>query len=57
MNVAKKKDGTLIVMNRNGEIAVTDEQGRERERYSLVYGAKLLVKEGQPPVSTGWSAS
>ena len=45
--VAKKKDGTLIVMNRNGEIIVTDEQGRERERYGVVYGAKLLVREGQ----------
>src|SRR6266540_1361518 len=45
--VAKKKDGTLIVMNRNGEIIVTDEQGRERERYGVVYGAKLLVRDGQ----------
>ena len=47
VSVAKKKDGTLIVMNRNGEIIVTDEQGRERERYGVVYGAKLLVREGQ----------
>src|SRR5512137_2911063 len=39
--VAKKKDGTLIVMNRNGELIVTDDQGRERERYGLVYGARL----------------
>jgi len=45
--VAKKKDGTLIVMNRNGEIIITDEQGRERERYGVVYGAKLLVRDGQ----------
>jgi DNA-directed RNA polymerase subunit beta' len=45
--VARKRDGTLIVMNRNGELAVTDDQGRERERYGLVYGAKLLVREGQ----------
>ncbi len=45
--VAKKKDGTLIVMNRNGEIVITDEQGRERERYGVVYGAKLLVRDGQ----------
>jgi DNA-directed RNA polymerase subunit beta' len=45
--VAKKKDGTLIVMNRNGEILVTDDQGRERERYGLTYGAKLLVRDGQ----------
>ncbi len=47
VNVAKKKDGTLIVMNRNGEIVITDEQGRERERYGVVYGAKLLVRDGQ----------
>ncbi|HET6411469.1 MAG TPA: DNA-directed RNA polymerase subunit beta' [Anaeromyxobacter sp.] len=47
VSVAKKKDGTLIVMNRNGEIVVTDEQSRERERYGVVYGAKLLVREGQ----------
>src|SRR5512139_627565 len=47
VSVAKKKDGTLIVMNRNGELVVTDEQGRERERYGVVYGAKLLVREGQ----------
>ena len=44
--VAKKKDGTLVVMNRNGELLVTDDQGRERERYGLVYGAKLLVARG-----------
>jgi DNA-directed RNA polymerase subunit beta' len=46
ISVAKKKDGTLIVMNRNGEIIITDEQGRERERYGVVYGAKLLVRDG-----------
>jgi len=45
--VAKKIDGTLIVMNRNGELLITDDQGRERERYGLTYGAKLLVREGQ----------
>jgi DNA-directed RNA polymerase subunit beta' len=47
VNVAKKKDGTLIVMNRNGEVLINDEQGRERERYGVVYGAKMLVKDGQ----------
>ena len=42
-----------IVMNRNGELAIVDETGRERERYSVVYGAKIkgspdtLVKPGQ----------
>jgi len=47
VNVARKKDGTLIVMNRNGEVLINDEQGRERERYGVVYGAKMLVKDGE----------
>jgi DNA-directed RNA polymerase subunit beta' len=34
-------------MNRNGAIAVVDSKGREREKYSVVYGAKLRVVEGQ----------
>jgi len=33
-------------MNRNGEIAIVDETGRERERYSVVYGAKIKVGPG-----------
>ena len=44
------RDGNLVVMNRNGEIAVTEvlEPGRERERerYQIVYGAKLKKKDG-----------
>ena len=28
-------------MNRNGIIAVVDDKGREKERYQVVYGAKL----------------
>lgn len=41
------KDGDIIVMNRNGSIVIQDEQGREKERYKIVYGAKLKVKDGQ----------
>ena len=33
-------------MNRKGEVAVVDETGRERERYSVVYGARLTRQEG-----------
>ncbi len=47
VNTVVNKAGSLTVMNRHGEIAVIDDSGRERERYSLIYGAKLLVKEGQ----------
>jgi DNA-directed RNA polymerase subunit beta' len=34
-------------MNRNAEVAVVDETGRERERYGVVYGARLMVGEGE----------
>ncbi|MEE8185833.1 MAG: DNA-directed RNA polymerase subunit beta', partial [Thermodesulfobacteriota bacterium] len=39
--------GENIVMNRNGEISIQDEQGRDRETNSLIYGARLRVKDGQ----------
>ncbi len=39
-------DGFPIVMNRKGEVAVIDETGRERERYGVVYGARLTRQEG-----------
>ncbi|MEW6337524.1 MAG: DNA-directed RNA polymerase subunit beta' [Acidobacteriota bacterium] len=38
--------GQTIVVSRNAKIAVADERGRERERYDLVYGSVLHVKEG-----------
>src|SRR5256885_14477188 len=41
------RDGDLIATNRNGEIGVADERGRERERYPVAYGAKLKVKPDQ----------
>ncbi len=47
LKTVKNREGHLIVMNRNGEIAVLDENGRERRRYSVIYGAKLRVKDGQ----------
>ena len=41
-----KRDGTVVVMNRHGAVAVVDESGREREHFSLTYGAFVKVKEG-----------
>ncbi len=41
------REDVPVVMNRNGEIAIMDEAGRERERYSIIYGAKLRVSDGQ----------
>ncbi|MBI4515072.1 MAG: DNA-directed RNA polymerase subunit beta' [Deltaproteobacteria bacterium] len=44
------RDGDLVVMNRNGEIAIVEipEPGRERERerYRIVYGAKVKKRDG-----------
>ena len=42
-----KEGGQLIVMNRNGSLVVKDEKGRDRERYPVVYGARLKVRDGQ----------
>jgi DNA-directed RNA polymerase subunit beta' len=41
------KDGNLVVMNRAGSLVVQDAKGRDRERYPIVYGARLKVKDGQ----------
>ena len=41
------KGDEFVVMNRHGEIAIEDENGRERERYPVIYGAYLKVVEGQ----------
>ncbi|MEQ1516442.1 MAG: DNA-directed RNA polymerase subunit beta', partial [Usitatibacteraceae bacterium] len=38
--------GELIVIARSGEIIITEENGRERERHKVPYGATLSVKEG-----------
>ena len=42
----RSKDGNLVAFNRNGSIAVVDDKGREKERYAIVYGAKLKLEEG-----------
>jgi DNA-directed RNA polymerase subunit beta' len=42
----RSKSGDLVAMNRSGSIAVIDEKGREKERYAIVYGAKLKVEDG-----------
>jgi len=40
------KEGILIVVNRNANIAIVDHRGREVEHYQVPYGAKLLVQDG-----------
>jgi len=40
-------EGHSVVMNRNGEIAILGKGGREVERYPIIYGAVLKVRDGQ----------
>ncbi len=46
VSTVESKRGALIVVNRNGKLLITDEKGRERERYALTYGSQLLIHEG-----------
>ncbi|MBE7466132.1 MAG: DNA-directed RNA polymerase subunit beta' [Planctomycetes bacterium] len=43
--------GEVVVLNRNAEIQILDERGRELEKYTIMTGAVLLVKDGEtvPP--------
>jgi DNA-directed RNA polymerase subunit beta' len=47
LKTIKSQRGEIIVMNRNGSLVLQDENGREKEKYEVIYGAKLLVTEGQ----------
>ncbi len=46
-NIAvRNKEGDMVVMSRNAKIAVYDEAGREKEKYPVVYGAKIKARHG-----------
>jgi DNA-directed RNA polymerase subunit beta' len=45
--IVRNKEEDRVVMNRNGGIAIYDESGREKEKYSILYGAKIKVEDGQ----------
>jgi DNA-directed RNA polymerase subunit beta' len=38
--------GHLVAVSRSGEIGVIDDNGRERERYKLPYGAMITINDG-----------
>jgi len=45
LKTVKNVDGDEVVMNRNGEIAILGQGGREIERYPVIYGAILKVRD------------
>jgi DNA-directed RNA polymerase subunit beta' len=46
LQVVETPTAELVVMNRTGSVVVQDQQGRDRERYQVVYGARMRAKDG-----------
>ncbi|WP_334032141.1 DNA-directed RNA polymerase subunit beta' [Alteromonas sp. P256] len=42
----RNSDGKMVIVSRSTELTVIDEQGREKERYKVPYGAVLSVDDG-----------
>ncbi|MFC4159799.1 DNA-directed RNA polymerase subunit beta' [Chitinimonas lacunae] len=47
MRYVTNTKGEQIVITRSGEVVVFDDNGRERERHKVPYGATLMVTDGQ----------
>jgi DNA-directed RNA polymerase subunit beta' len=47
IKTVKNVEGDYVVMNRNGEISILGKGGREIERYPIIYGAVLKVRDKQ----------
>jgi DNA-directed RNA polymerase subunit beta' len=43
--VKTRKEGELIVLNRNGQISLNDSEGRELERYTIPQGAVIRTED------------
>jgi DNA-directed RNA polymerase subunit beta' len=52
VKLVENSEGNNVVVTRSSELVVQDDQGRDRERHKLPYGAVLSVKEGSK-VSVG----
>ncbi|HNB69474.1 MAG TPA: DNA-directed RNA polymerase subunit beta', partial [Accumulibacter sp.] len=48
MRYVTSAKGEKIVITRSGEILITDDNGREREKHKVPYGSTLQVVDGQP---------
>jgi DNA-directed RNA polymerase subunit beta' len=48
MRYVTNAKGERIAISRTGEVLVTDDNGRERERHKVPYGATLAVGDGTP---------
>src|SRR5690606_24020316 len=41
-----REDGSMVIMNKVGEIIIKNDQGAEKERYPAIYGATIFFKDG-----------
>lgn len=46
VKIVQHESGKYVAVSRSGEVHVVDEQGRDRERYKIPYGAELSVGDG-----------
>ncbi|MCP3981867.1 MAG: DNA-directed RNA polymerase subunit beta' [bacterium] len=46
LKTVDNREGKPVAVNRNGAVIIADREGRERERYNVVYGAVLEVRDG-----------
>ena len=44
VRLIRSQTGELVVMSRKGDLIIRDEQGLQRERHQLIYGAHLKLK-------------
>ena len=47
LKTISNKDKNLVALSRSGEISITDNRGKEKERHKVPYGAVITVKEGR----------
>uniref|UniRef100_B8DLM8 DNA-directed RNA polymerase subunit beta' n=1 Tax=Nitratidesulfovibrio vulgaris (strain DSM 19637 / Miyazaki F) TaxID=883 RepID=B8DLM8_NITV9 len=46
VKAVRNRDGQMMVLGKSGQIAIVDDQGREREKYILPNGSRLNVADG-----------
>ncbi len=47
LKLVQHKNGHNVAVSRSGELSVVDEQGREKERYKITYGASISVNNNE----------
>src|SRR5437773_417159 len=61
MRYVTNAKGEMVVIARSGEVMIHDDNGRERERHKVPYGATMLVRDGEAvkagKVLASWDAT